>query len=247
MKKFGLIGFPLTHSFSERYFREKFQLEAITDCVYENFPIENVAGLPELIRSQPELCGLNVTIPHKESVLQFLDHSDDLAVQIGAVNCIKIHEGKMIGFNTDALGFEMSIKPFLENKYERALILGSGGASKAIAFVLKRWGIPFHIVSREKHGTGLVRYEDLHEESMKHFKLIINTTPCGMYPDIHDLPPIPYDGIGRDHFLYDIIYNPTETRFLSMGKERGAQVMNGLKMLELQAEASWRIWNDIMS
>lgn len=247
MKKFGLIGFPLSHSFSEAYFKNKFFDLGILDSVYENFPLENISLLPQLLQSQPELAGLNVTIPYKEKVIPFLDELDSESKLIGAVNCIKFLDGKLIGHNTDAVGFEMSIKPFLENKYERALILGTGGASRAISFVLKKWGIPFHFVSRNKTSDDCVRYEDLHVESMKHFKLIINTTPCGMFPKLDDSPPIPYSGLGPDHFLYDTIYNPVETEFMRKGKRKGAQVMNGMKMLQSQAEASWRIWNDIMN
>ncbi len=247
MKKFGLIGFPLSHSFSEAYFSNKFVDLGITDCVYENFPLEDISLLPELIRSQPELVGLNVTIPYKEKVIPYLDELDQESTLIGAVNCIKFLNGKLIGCNTDASGFEMSIKPFLENKYERALILGTGGASRAISFVLKKWGIPFHFVSRTKASSDCIRYEDLHVESMKHFKLIINATPCGMFPRLDEAPPIPYAGLGQDHFLYDTIYNPVETTFMRKGKKKGALVMNGMKMLQSQAEASWRIWNDNMN
>lgn len=220
--------------------------EGIVDSIYENYPLKSITDLAQLITSEPEMCGLNVTIPHKVAVMSNLDSIDSVASKIGAVNCIHIVHGRTTGYNTDATGFEQSIKPFLENKYERALILGTGGASKSIAFVLKKWGIPFHFVSRSKRADDCIRYEDLSVESMKHFRLIVNTTPLGMSPNPHTFPPIPFEGIGTDHFLYDTIYNPTETHFLKMGKERGANVMNGQKMLELQAEASWRIWNDIM-
>ncbi len=243
IRRFGLIGFPLTHSFSEKYFAEKFEKENIRDAVYENFPLEKISDITSL-RSIENLNGLNVTIPYKESVIPFLDELSSEASEIGAVNCIHIKDGKWIGHNTDAFGFEMSIKPFLENKYERALILGTGGGSAAVAHVLKKWNITFHFVSREKSGANIIRYDELEAATMQHFHLLINTTPLGMLPNIDAAPEIPFDAIGPSHFLYDLIYNPQMTSFLRKGKDKGAHVMNGLKMLEIQAERSWQIWND---
>lgn len=242
MRRFGLMGFPLAHSFSEKYFAEKFISANIRDAVYENFPLENISDIQSL-KSIPNLQGLNVTIPHKASVIPFLDGMSDEAIAIGAVNCIRISDGKWMGHNTDAFGFEKSIQPFLENKYERALILGTGGGAQAVAHVLRKWNISFHFVSREKSNANIIRYDELEAATMHYFHLIINTTPLGMFPNIDAAPEIPYEAIGPSHFLYDLIYNPASTTFLQKGKANGAHVMNGLKMLELQAERSWQIWN----
>lgn len=244
MKLYGLIGFPLAHSFSQKYFEEKFRRENITDCEYRNFPIESLDKLSEALSENQNLVGLNVTIPHKEKVIPFLSELDETAREIGAVNCIKIEGDKLKGFNTDAYGFEMSIKPFLENKYERALILGTGGASKAVAYVLKKWNISFHYATRNPSGSNQLSYQDLSKDNIKHFQLIVNTTPLGTYPDIETFPDLPYEGLSSVHFLYDLVYNPAESIFLKKGKEQGAHTMNGLKMLELQAERAWQIWNN---
>ena len=241
MKRYGLIGFPLAHSFSKQYFERKFVTGHIADCSYENFEIENVLDFKSVI-SAHKLDGLNVTIPHKESVLPLLDNLSDEAKEIGAVNCIRIIDGVTSGYNTDAYGFEMSIKPFLENKYERALVLGTGGASQAICYVLKKWGIEYHLVSRKPGNARVITYDQLSADSMKHFQLIINTTPVGTFPNVDAAPPIPYEAVGAMHFLYDLVYNPAQTLFLKRGLEAGAHTMNGLKMLELQAERSWQIW-----
>lgn len=240
---YGLIGYPLGHSFSQKYFAEKFEKEEIVDCEYRNFPIESIEQLREIMAKHPNLKGLNVTIPHKEQVIPFLDEMDETASAIAAVNCISIQSGKLKGFNTDAYGFEMSIRPFIENKYERALILGTGGASKAVAFVLKKWNIPFHYATRNPRADNHLSYEELSADNIRFFPLIINTTPLGTFPDVNEAPQLPYDALTEKHFLYDLIYNPSETLFLKNGKERGAHTMNGLKMLQLQAEKSWQIWN----
>jgi shikimate dehydrogenase len=249
MPTYGLIGFPLSHSFSKKYFTDKFIREGISDSRYELFPMEHLAAFPELLKAQPDLNGLNVTIPHKEAILSFLDELDPVAVQVKAVNTIRITRNEkglhLKGFNTDVFGFRQSIKPFLESHHERALILGTGGASKAVAWVLKEIGVTCHFVSRQvipgKSDTFL--YGDLNEHVMKHFPLIVNTTPIGMFPDTDKAPEIPYKFIGPRHFLYDLIYNPAETRFLAEGRKRGAQVLNGLSMLQQQAEKAWEIWN----
>lgn len=243
MRRFGLIGFPLAHSFSKKYFAEKFMNENIRDAVYENFPLKTISEIQSL-KIIPDLQGLNVTIPYKESVIPFLNGITDEASAIGAVNCIRISDGKWIGHNTDAFGFEKSIQPFLENKYERALILGTGGGAKAVAHVLRKWNISYHFLSRTQRASNIIHYEDIEAEAMSHFKLIINTTPLGIFPHVEDSPLIPYEGIGSAHFLYDLIYNPSLTSFLQKGKANGAHVMNGLKMLEIQAERSWQIWNN---
>lgn len=244
IKQFGLIGYPLVHSFSKGYFNAKFQEWGRTDCRYDNFSIATIDDIRGVLESHTDIVGLNVTIPYKEAVIPFLDELDDIAKAVGAVNCIHINNGKKKGYNTDVFGFEMSIKPFLENRYERALILGTGGASKAVAFVLERWGIPFHLVSRNPQGERELGYDVLKSEVMHHFPLIINTTPLGTYPDIDACPYLPYEGLSERHFLYDLIYNPEETTFLRLGRLAGAKTMNGHAMLMLQADRSWQIWND---
>ncbi|MBL0314864.1 MAG: shikimate dehydrogenase [Flavobacteriales bacterium] len=243
MRRYGLIGYPLKHSFSEKYFSEKFKLENILDATYQLYPIEQASEITGLVETIPNLCGLNVTIPHKENVMCFLDEIDEEAREVGAVNCIHFRNGKAKGYNTDVYGFRMSIKPFLENKFERALVLGTGGASKAVTYVLRSWNIPYYLVSRTKSTGHIFSWDEVNEEVLRHFKLIINTTPLGMFPNVSEMPDLPYDALGADHFLYDLVYNPIETRFLAEGKSRGASVMNGMKMLEWQAIRSWEIWN----
>jgi len=241
---FGLVGYPLVHSFSKGYFKKRFEELSEYDSVYENFSIADIRNFPELLQNHSNLCGLNVTIPYKESVIPFLSALDTEAQAIGAVNCIKISNGRATGYNTDAYGFAMSIKPFIENHYERALILGTGGASKAVAYVLRNWGIPFHFVSRNPKKEGDLSYDVLKPEVMHHFPLIINTTPLGTYPDVDACPHLPYEGLTEKHFLYDLIYNPEETTFLRLGRLAGAKTMNGYAILILQAERSREIWND---
>ncbi len=260
MKKiFGLIGYPLSHSFSKKYFTEKFDKENIQNCEYNLFPIEHINQLPLLITNNPILGGLNVTIPYKETVIPFLDELDETASAVGAVNCIKIESSneyqvsRLIGYNTDVFGFRQSIKPFLEIQHERALILGTGGASKAVAYVLKEIGIDCYFVSRNKEKVSSIKnqetrnktflYEELNENMINAFKLIINTSPVGMYPNVNDAPEIPYNFISSSHLLYDLVYNPAETEFLKRGKLQGASTVNGLSMLQQQAEEAWRIWN----
>jgi shikimate dehydrogenase len=245
-KLYGLIGYPLTHSFSKKYFTEKFEKENIADSEYYLFAIDSINQFPQLIKENQNLCGLNVTIPYKESVIPFLDELDETAKKVGAVNCIKFESGKLKGYNTDFYGFKQSIKPFLENQHERALILGTGGASKAVYHVLKEIGIDCYFVTRDKSTATLKNvfgYEELNEYIFNAFKLIINTTPVGMFPDINHAPKIPYERITSSHLLYDLVYNPIESVFLKLGKEKGALTINGLSMLHQQAEEAWRIWN----
>lgn len=241
MRQFGLIGFPLSHSFSKKYFSEKFKKEHITDCNYENYPLPSINLFPELIREE-NLEGLNVTIPYKESVISYLNYLDPAAEKIAAVNCIHFENGKSTGFNTDIIGFERSLKPLLKTHHQHALILGTGGASKAIGYVLSKLDISFNYVSRHKKAD-YYTYNDLNEAIIQQHTLIINTTPLGTSPDINHCPDIPYQFLSKKHLLYDLIYNPSETLFLQKGKEHGAMVKNGYEMLILQAEASWEIWN----
>lgn len=240
MRRFGLIGYPLTHSFSQKYFTEKFAQLGINDCVYSNFELKDINELPAVLQ-QPGLCGLNVTIPYKKQALPFLADRTDAVAEMGACNCIGIRNGELTGYNTDVVGFRQSLEPFLQSHHERALILGTGGASAAVEFVLKRLGISFQYVSRTA-GEGAIAYDDLTPGIMDTHRLIINTTPLGMYPNTNDFPEIPYQHITTKHHLFDLVYNPAETLFLAKGKERGATIQNGYEMLVLQAEESWRIW-----
>lgn len=241
MKAYGLIGKSLKHSFSKAYFEKKFQSLGI-DASYSNFEIADIQQVRDLIGKDASILGLNVTIPYKQTIIPFLDELDADAQAIGAVNTIRIRNGKWKGFNTDYYGFMTSLKPFLENVHNRALILGSGGASLAIQHGLRLLDIPFHVVSREK-AKGDLSYEDLNENVVKACKLIINTSPVGMYPDAESFPEIPYKFITSDHLVYDLVYNPEESKFLQLAKERGALTMNGLDMLKHQAEKAWKIWN----
>lgn len=243
MRLFGLIGYPLTHSFSKNYFAEKFAREGIDDCRYENFQMQNIAELKNTIAQNQDLRGLNVTIPHKESVLNFLSERDHLVQQTGACNCIKIENEKLLGFNTDVIGFEKSLKSKLKSNHVRALILGTGGAAKAVEFVLNKNGIDFVRVSRRAHEKQLT-YPELTPEILESHTLIINTTPIGMYPRIDEMPEIPYEALGPNHFLFDLIYNPATTIFLKKGEEKGTITQNGYDMLVYQAEESWQIWNN---
>jgi len=247
MKTYGLIGFPLSHSFSQKYFVEKFKQEGISDCEFKNFPNKNINDFSALIKSNPTLCGLSVTIPHKQSVIKFLDEIDASAKEIGAVNCIKrwqMADGRwqMVGYNTDIFGFEQSLKPLLKSHHEGALILGTGGASKAVSYILDKSKIKFRYISRT---SKYLSYIDINERIIQENLLIINTTPLGMFPNINDCPNIPYQFITSKHLLYDLTYNPEESLFLKKGKEKGAQIKNGLEMLHLQAEKAWEIWNSI--
>lgn len=244
MKQFGLIGYPVIQSFSKLYFTEKFTKESI-DAVYDLYPLESIGLFPELLRSK-HLSGLNVTIPHKQAVIPYLDELDETAAEIGAVNVIRfIREGEQVrlkGYNTDAIGFEKSIRPLLNSEHQKALILGTGGASKAIDYVLRKLGIETTFVSRTGSKNQLT-YEDLNVEILKEYTVVVNCTPLGMFPAIEGFPPIPYEAVGKQHLLYDVVYKPEETVFLAKGKAQGATTMNGLEMLWGQAAAAWEIWN----
>ena len=237
---FGLIGRSLKHSFSQKYFLEKFENEGFSStCDYINFELEDLNEISTL-RSMDALVGLNVTIPYKTEIIPFLDEMSVEAGVIGAVNTIRIVEGKWIGYNTDVKGFETSLGT---RSFGSALVLGTGGASKAVAYVLGRKNIPFQYVSRTPVEGGMT-YEEIDEHIMQQNDLIINTTPLGMYPRVEESPSIPYENISSNHFLYDLVYNPEKTLFLKLGAKNGARTMNGLKMLLGQAEASWQIWNE---
>jgi len=249
MRKFGLVGFPLSHSFSKKYFTEKFEREKLADCIYELFPLTNIDQLEGLISGTTELTGLNITVPYKKKVLPIIDELDSSAIEAGAVNCIKINRSfgnkvELQGYNTDLFGFRQSIKPFLESKHEKALILGTGGSSGAVEAVLKKIGIEcFFVTRKELQSDHHLKYDEINEGVINACKLIVNTTPLGMFPDIDKFPAIPYQYISSDHLLYDLVYNPTETQFLKFGKKQGAVTINGMTMLQQQAEKSWEIWN----
>ena len=247
MDKYGLIGYPLGHSFSISYFNQKFHDEDI-DAVYENYEIPTIDALPEVLSSNPELKGLNVTIPYKEKVIPFLDNISPEARAIGAVNVIRVtHEGrnvKLKGYNSDVIGFTQSIEPMLDSKWhKKALILGTGGASKAIDYGLRNLGLETVFVSRyERPET--IQYQSITPDVVKEYNVIVNCTPVGMFPKINECPPLPYEAIDEHNILYDLIYNPDETLFMKRGEEYGAQTKNGLEMLLLQAFASWEFWHE---
>ncbi len=237
MKTFGIIGKSLAHSFSARYFSDKFSKEDITNSKYLNFEIKDISEFKQLIKKN-KLSGLNVTIPYKESIIPFLDELSKEAEVIGAVNTIRFKGGKLIGYNTDYIGFTNSIKPLLEGR-RKAVILGDGGAAKAIKYALTKLGIEYKTVNRN---TSL-NYIDLTIEITDYYTIIINTTPLGSYPEVSNFPKIPYKYLNEKHLLFDLTYNPKETKFLTFGKERKAKTKNGLEMLKIQAEESWKIWN----
>ena len=242
MKVYGLIGKPLTHSFSRTYFSDKFSKEGINDCLYKNFPLHTIEELIPLIYSMPDLKGLNVTIPYKEKVIPYLHHKDKVVSEVGACNCIKITNKELYGFNTDVTGFTNSLQPYLKPTHKKALILGTGGAAKAVAYGLKQLEIEYCFISRDR-SKGLV-YNDVDEKILSEHLLVINTSPVGMYPDVNDAPDLPYQFLSTEHLLFDLIYNPAKTKFLQEGEKRGASVLNGHQMLILQAEESWKIWNN---
>ena len=244
MKKLGLVGKNISYSFSKAYFKKKFENENINNITYENFDIESIDLFPSILNNTKNLRGLNVTIPYKEVVMPFLDKINEKAKAIGAINTIKItKKGKLVGYNTDFYGFTNSLKPLLKPVHCSALILGTGGASKAVAYSLEQLGISYHYVSRKKSDGVSYTYETLTESILKQHKIIINCTPLGTFPNIDDCPNIPYSGITKHHILFDLIYNPEETKFLQLGKQQNAVTTNGLNMLKLQAEKSWSIWN----
>jgi shikimate dehydrogenase len=242
MKLFGLIGYPLSHSFSKKYFTDKFQQEGIDDSRYELFPIEKIDDISSLLDENLDLTGLNVTIPYKEQVIPYLHELSPAVQSIGACNCIHVVNGRLVGYNTDVIGFQKTLEPQLREHHTKALVLGTGGAAKAVHHVLKLKGIEYIEVSRSARGE-VISYDQIDEELMCSHTLIINTTPLGMYPHVDAAPNIPYAFLGRQHYLYDLVYNPNPTLFLKNGIDKGATVENGSEMLRIQAEESWKIWN----
>lgn len=244
MKVYGLIGYPLGHSFSKKYFTEKFAAEGIKDCSYEMYPIESIYRLKDIIKENPAIEGLNVTIPYKQLVLRHLHSTQNIPDGLRACNCIKIVDGKLIGYNTDVIGFEKSLLEKLQPQHTHALILGNGGATEAVKFVLQKLRISYKVVSRKLHDGAHLTYEDLNESIIKESLLIVNSTPLGTFPAVEECANIPYQYLTTQHLLYDLVYNPTQTLFLKKGEEMGAVIKNGADMLEIQAEESWKIWNE---
>ncbi|TPV32870.1 shikimate dehydrogenase [Paucihalobacter ruber] len=243
MTEFGLIGRNISYSFSKQYFTKKFENEHL-HCSYNNFDLKEIIEFPNILSTHPKLKGLNVTIPYKEEIIPFLDNLSKNAKKIGAVNTIKIEKnGKLKGYNTDFYGFIKSLEPHLKPHHKKALILGTGGASKAVAFALKKLEIPYSFVSRNYSDHVNFIYENLNSPIIASHQIIINCTPLGTYPAVDACPNIPYEHITSKHLLFDLIYNPSETLFLKKGKQHGAQILNGLQMLELQAEKAWKLWN----
>jgi shikimate dehydrogenase len=244
MKKYGLIGFPLGHSFSRKFFSEKFDQEKI-DARYDLYEIDDISKF-SLLTTDEEIMGLNVTIPYKEKIIPYLDELDEVAAKIGAVNVIKFiraeNKLKLRGFNSDAIGFENSIKPYLKSYHQKALILGTGGASKAINYVLTKLEIEVLFVSRTK-SEKMITYSELNASIIDEYKLIINASPIGTFPHTNECPHIPYEFLTQEHLLYDLVYNPAETLFMKKGLEKGAKTLNGEAMLHGQALAAWNMWN----
>jgi len=250
LRQFGLIGYPLSHSFSQKFFTEKFLRENIVNAQYENFPLATIESFAALWREHPSLEGLNVTIPYKKEVIAFLQHSSPVVQAIKACNCIRKFNNELYGYNTDVIGFEKSLLPFLKAHHTHALILGTGGASAAVQWVLQKLNIQYQVVSRKSNtieeNTELkasLSYDQLSNSIIESHTLIINTSPLGMFPNVNEAPPIAYDAITAQHHLYDLVYNPIETLFMKNGLAKGATVQNGLDMLHIQAEESWTIWN----
>jgi shikimate dehydrogenase len=242
-KLYGLIGYPLGHSFSKQFFLEKFEREGLHQCSFELFPIASIDEFPALLAANPALKGVAVTIPYKEKVLSLVHTLSNEVQQIGAANCITIQNGLLTAYNTDIIGFKESFTPLLLPHHNQALVLGTGGAAKAAQYVLKQLGIPFTVVSRSA-ATGLITYDNITATLMQQHAIIINCSPAGMYPNEAGFPQIPYEYITKAHYLYDMVYRPAETVFLRKGKERGATIKNGYEMLELQALANWQLWNN---
>jgi shikimate dehydrogenase len=243
VRQFGLIGYPLSHSFSKGYFANKFLTENILDARYENYPIESIDLFSGLWESDPSLLGLNITIPYKKAVIPYLQYPSSVVQSIQACNCIRRYEGALYGYNTDVIGFEQSLLPFLKVHHQKALIFGTGGAAVAVEWVMKKLGISYQFVSRTA-SENVISYASLNTDILSAHTLLINTSPVGMYPNVDEAPDLPYEAITSMHHLYDLVYNPAETKFLALGAKQGASVQNGLEMLHIQANASWALWNN---
>ncbi|BAV04137.1 shikimate dehydrogenase [Filimonas lacunae] len=242
MRTFGILGYPLTHSFSQGYFREKFEKEGIADAEFQLFSYPEIASVRDILATEKNLEGFCITIPHKKSILSFLHETSEVVQDMGACNCVRIKEGKLIGYNTDVVGFEQSFAPLLQPHHQQGLILGTGGAAAAVEYILKKRGIAYKFVSRTKTVDNLT-YDELSPEVMEAYTVVVNCTPLGTYPNIEQYPDIPYALLTDRHYLYDLVYNPPLTQFLAKGQQQGAAVKNGHDMLLIQAEENWKIWN----
>lgn len=244
MKLYGLIGYPLGHSFSKQYFTEKFARESLTDCIFEAFPISSIDEFPSLLKDNPELKALCVTIPYKEQVLKYIDVLSEEVKEIGAANSIKIENGKLTAYNTDIAGFKISFEEKLQPHHKKALVLGTGGAAKAVQYVLRQMKMAYMVVTRNTNDQpGHISYDAVDAAMIKEYSVIINCTPVGMWPKENEAPQLPYHLLSAANYLYDLVYKPAKTKFLQLGEERGAVIKNGYDMLIIQAEESWRIWN----
>lgn len=242
-RQFGLIGKNISYSFSKKYFTEKFALGNLEDCTYENFDLQRIEEFPLIIKNNPNLKGLNVTIPYKEAVIPYLNKLSKNASRIEAVNVIRFtKKGKLKGYNSDYYGFMKTLKPLLKEHHKKALILGTGGASKGIAFALEQLGIAYTFVSREEK-AGMIDYDRINVTTFDNYQIIINCTPLGTFPNVKECPNLPYQFFTDKHIAFDLIYNPQETQFLKKAKKKGAIIKNGYDMLKWQAEKSWKIWN----
>jgi len=245
MRTFGIIGYPLSHSFSQRYFTQKFEQEGITDVVFKNFAIKDIDELENVLANETDLQGLAVTIPYKKAVLPFLNKATDAVQQMGACNCIRIKDHVLTGHNTDVLGFEESFKTHLQPHHTRALVLGSGGAAAAVEYVLRKSGISYIIVSRRAlPEKNIIDYSAIDAALLAQYAIVINCTPLGTYPNVEEAPDLPYHLLTPQHYLFDLVYNPPLTRFLALGQAQGATIQNGYDMLAIQAEYNWKIWNE---
>ena len=243
MRQYGLIGYPLSHSFSQKYFTEKFIKEGISNAEFLNFQLQNIKEVEKIFSDYPQLKGLSVTIPHKKNVIIYLDEVSDVVNSIGACNCIKITKEKKTGFNTDVIGFEKSFIKKLLPHHDKALILGTGGAAVAVEYVLKNLGINYLFVSRNKIENGFT-WQHLNKDIMRQFTVIVNCTPLGTFPNVNEFPQIPYEHLTSEHYLFDLVYNPALTQFLIQGKQHNCIIENGYEMLVFQAEENWKIWNE---
>jgi shikimate dehydrogenase len=244
VREYGLIGYPLSHSFSQKYFTEKFHRDGINDAVFHAFPIPTIDYLPHVIEEHPLLKGFAVTIPYKREVMQYLNGQTEAVEKMNACNCVCIRHGKLFGYNTDVIGFEQSFIRYLRPHHTKALILGTGGASSAVAFVLDKLHIDYRYVSRHRdEDRQILGYADLDANMLGLYDIIINCTPLGTYPKVEEAPEIPYQLLTEKHYLFDLVYNPAKTKFLALGEQQGAAIQNGHDMLILQAEENWKLWN----
>ena len=244
MKIYGLVGKSLSHSFSKDFFSRKFLLEDLKDIIYKNFELKNFEKEIIEFKKQIDLKGFNVTIPYKESIIPYLDNASETCLQIRSCNCVKVERGNWVGYNTDVTGFKKSFEPHLKSYHKKALVLGTGGAAKAVCFALNQLGILFLQVSRNPNREkGQISYSDINKALLAKYKIVINTTPIGMFPLINDSPILPYNAITNEHYFFDLVYNPDQTEFLNKAKQEGAFIKNGAEMLQIQAEESWKIWN----